>query len=388
MNEHRNNSPQKENQIVDCAARALREIHVPQGPPPEVLEAVLAAAATSANEGQKSFPKRRFRMSRIAKIAAAILIIAAVAATITLLTRTHGTVSIAWADVGAVVEKAQTICFRMTVDMGQATRYSCKTMYMEPGLMRQESENFIAIFDWANGHFLTLIPKSKSAHSSLVTALDNPYSKNWLDDLKKIVGHKRAQDIGTKEIAGRMARGWQVEQAGETVTVWADAKTAELIQVGFEDKQQRVVMSDFEFNKELDKSLFNLKPPDDYKYHTIVTMKASEPSIEDMAGLLRIWAKGSENKFPSNLNPWEFPQAAQKVDWTTEEADEATLEAMISRAFWFLFSNPVSKYVGAGVTLGDKDTVIFWHKPKGSDKYKVIYGDLNIKDVSPEDLPK
>ena len=45
-------------------------------------------------------------------------------------------------------------------------------------------------------------------------------------------------------------------------------------------------------------------------------------------------------------------------------------------------------YVGAGVKLGDADTAIFWYQPDGSPTYRVIYGDLHVEDVKPENLPK
>jgi len=45
-------------------------------------------------------------------------------------------------------------------------------------------------------------------------------------------------------------------------------------------------------------------------------------------------------------------------------------------------------YAGAGVKLGDAKTAIFWYQPQGSDTYRVIYGDLSVKDVVQEDLPK
>jgi len=45
-------------------------------------------------------------------------------------------------------------------------------------------------------------------------------------------------------------------------------------------------------------------------------------------------------------------------------------------------------YVGQGVKLGDAYTAILWFRPKGSEKYRVIYGDLSAKDVKPENLQK
>ncbi len=37
---------------------------------------------------------------------------------------------------------------------------------------------------------------------------------------------------------------------------------------------------------------------------------------------------------------------------------------------------------------GDAQTPIFWYQPSGSATYRAIYGDLSIKDVTPENLPK
>jgi len=45
-------------------------------------------------------------------------------------------------------------------------------------------------------------------------------------------------------------------------------------------------------------------------------------------------------------------------------------------------------YVGKGTTYGDHDTAVFWYKPKDSDNYRVIYADLSVKEVTPDQLPK
>ena len=38
--------------------------------------------------------------------------------------------------------------------------------------------------------------------------------------------------------------------------------------------------------------------------------------------------------------------------------------------------------------LGDTKTAIFWYKPRESDTYQVLYGDLRVeKDVADNDLP-
>jgi hypothetical protein len=48
-------------------------------------------------------------------------------------------------------------------------------------------------------------------------------------------------------------------------------------------------------------------------------------------------------------------------------------------------------YVGGGVKLGTPDRPVLWYKPTGSDTYRVIYADLSVEDMTPEDakrLPK
>jgi hypothetical protein len=45
-------------------------------------------------------------------------------------------------------------------------------------------------------------------------------------------------------------------------------------------------------------------------------------------------------------------------------------------------------YAGNGVKLGEADKAIFWYRPEGSETYRVIYGDLSVKDVAQENLPK
>ena len=46
------------------------------------------------------------------------------------------------------------------------------------------------------------------------------------------------------------------------------------------------------------------------------------------------------------------------------------------------------RYVGDGVQLGDGQTPVCWYKPKDSETYRVVYGDLSVKDVPAEDLPE
>jgi hypothetical protein len=45
-------------------------------------------------------------------------------------------------------------------------------------------------------------------------------------------------------------------------------------------------------------------------------------------------------------------------------------------------------YAGKGVKLGTPDRPIFWYKPTGSEKYRVIYADLSVKEASADEVKK
>jgi hypothetical protein len=45
-------------------------------------------------------------------------------------------------------------------------------------------------------------------------------------------------------------------------------------------------------------------------------------------------------------------------------------------------------YVGASVKFGDATRPVCWYKPIDAETYRVVYGDLSIRTVRAEDLPK
>jgi hypothetical protein len=63
----------------------------------------------------------------------------------------------------------------------------------------------------------------------------------------------------------------------------------------------------------------------------------------------------------------------------------------IGDGFSVIFQMPTNSdwhYAGKNVKLGDTDTAIFWYRPKGSEMYHIIYGNLSVNDIAPENLPK
>jgi hypothetical protein len=46
------------------------------------------------------------------------------------------------------------------------------------------------------------------------------------------------------------------------------------------------------------------------------------------------------------------------------------------------------RYVGRGVSFGDGEAAILCYRPPDSDSYRIIYGDLTVEEVAPDELPK
>ncbi len=67
--------------------------------------------------------------------------------------------------------------------------------------------------------------------------------------------------------------------------------------------------------------------------------------------------------------------------------DFKTVGQSMVKVIMLLASHGEARYAGKNVELGDAETAIFWYRPKDSETYKVIYGDLSIEDVAEEDLP-
>jgi hypothetical protein len=298
---------------------------------------------------------------------------------------------VALAEVRQSIEQAKTVCFELSCYRDGRSEGTAEVMFMEPGRMRSEWRGVVSIFDWNCGEILVLMTEQKLAHSSVVKDMENPYCRNWLGDLKAIMGSDAAEELGRQELLGREVKGWRTRQDGRVCTVWADAETGKLRQVEFEHGSNRMVMSQFVLDRELDESLFSMSPPEDYRLATEVEMSEADPSEQDILALLRVWASGNGGRFPDRLDSSQFGSAAAKADWRglgidSQEKSQAMREA-IFRAFYLLNNWELEwGYVGKGVESGQADQPVFWYRRVGAETYRVIYGDFSVGEVSPEQL--
>ena len=45
------------------------------------------------------------------------------------------------------------------------------------------------------------------------------------------------------------------------------------------------------------------------------------------------------------------------------------------------------RYLGKGVRLGSSDRIVLVYKLKSTEQYRAVFGDLTVRDVSPDELP-
>ena len=116
---------------------------------------------------------------------------------------------------------------------------------------------------------------------------------------------------------------------------------------------------------------------------------------QDLVEALRQWAESIlEGVFPKDFSSQAFmddmPKVRKRIAKDKKEGkDEGPWQMM--RGFMFYKNlKPENDwhYVGKDVKFGDGDAPVCWYRPTDSETYRVIYGDLSIKDVAPENLPE
>jgi hypothetical protein len=155
-------------------------------------------------------------------------------------------------------------------------------------------------------------------------------------------------------------------------------------------------MKNFEFDAAVDESLVSMNVPDGYALQE-TDLDLGNAAEEDFVESLRIWAEIiGDGTFPEAIGTQnamkQMPVLIQKLA-AMQVSEEKGTEFGMSFAKGMLFHQILEsqgqwKYNGAGVKLGDATTAIFWYQPAGSQTYRVIYGDLTVKDTAEKDLPK
>jgi outer membrane lipoprotein-sorting protein len=308
---------------------------------------------------------------------------------------------------------ARTATFKVTITGQNVPFQEYDSMFMEPCRLRYaQPEGGIVIIDLekGKGKFVTLLPQLKQAIVLEMTNLsEDPGTLNFFQEIRwrilkaQPLNDENVEFLGEQQVDGQKAIGYHIKKPGLDGTVWANSDTKMPVRVEVREEPMIITMSNIVFNVELDEALFSQEIPPDYSV-TAYRKDMSEPTEEDFIESFKIWAEYMDGNFPPKMDRSALDEfrKRQKEKMKDEKITEPSkvidgvvrLQQVIIdmvHGFPFVESLPADSdwhYVGKDVKFGDARTPIFWYRPKGSANYHVIYGDLSVKDVSPENLPK
>jgi hypothetical protein len=261
----------------------------------------------------------------------------------------------------------------------------------------------LAIIDLDNARSLRLDPLDKSAVYIDIQGPLQKAMKNYLGLVRDIVADMEnhpewpVQELGQRWIDSQRAVGFLLSGPKIKLTIWADAETAAPIRIELLMGQSQTIIKNIEFDVPVDESLVSMDIPDGYTLHE-KELDYTDFDEQDFIVILQHWAEHVlGGNFPDSVSAEDIlkvaPVLRQKIDQLNiSDEEKMQLGMAMGRGFMFFrqleFSSTDWHYVGKGVEFGDANTVVFLYRPKGSDTYRVIYGDLSVEDVTSENLPK
>ena len=176
------------------------------------------------------------------------------------------------------VMKARSARFDMQVSINGGSTLKTKGLFLAPNHYRQELENGdIIIYDSQALKIVSLHPKTKQAEVfnlfNITEEAKHRMQSNQFDMVRESLS-KAISDpdsnielLGKKKLDGRTVVGFRLKTKLQPMTVWADPQTKYPVRIEAtmpDPTQTKVVMTNYEFNVKLDKSLFSLVIPQGY----------------------------------------------------------------------------------------------------------------------------
>lgn len=259
----------------------------------------------------------------------------------------------------------------------------------------------VTILDLQAGRILALSEKDKTAQYISMKGL--PPIPNYLEHLKNIiVTLQKSSDfvldeLGEQEIAGRMLIGFHMTHPKIEITLWADPTTGLPVRIEQNEGQMRLICKNVQFDVPMEASLFSMDVPEGYTLQQETTLDLQGGTEEAfIEGLGFLAETVNEGRLPDGVAVEDYLKlapavAAQLESMDLSDEEKAAIGVKIQNMLLFIrFFQGEGKwyYRGQGLMLGEADKAIFWYRPRGSATYRVIYGDLRVEDVAPEDLPE
>jgi outer membrane lipoprotein-sorting protein len=332
--------------------------------------------------------------------AAAVIIIAAMIGINQFGGSIDGT-SIVWADVVRPILNAKTVSMDMVIGQGE------KQVVIHDDIMGSKILRTVAgqegagiIIDLEQMKMMTVDNHEKIVIYIELDGLGN--IPNYLEHLQTLITRLQdnpdfnVEDKGLQLFEGKNYIVFVATSDVDTITIWVDPETAAPIRIIQDTPNMKIACENMQFDIEFDKALFSMEVPDGYTtQNSGINFKDS--SEDGFIETLRIWAELiEEGQFPDSINLEDIVKIGPKFEKGLKReglTDEEQLEVATKFGQGFVFIRFYKgqgqwHYAGKGVKLGDAETPIFWYQPQDSNTWRVIYGDLSVKDAAPDNLPQ
>ena len=203
------------------------------------------------------------------------------------------------------------------------------------------------------------------------------------------------EELGQREVDGRMLDGFRVREADIVTAVWIDPASGRPVRVELEVPSapgMNVILSDFQLDVDLPDSFFSLEPPEGY---VPIEIQADVADIgeRDFTEFLRAWSQWTvDGTFPPMVAGPEIAKVVVEMaqGGKFKPGWDFSSQQVMYRGLAFISVLPAGtwRYAGQNVPFGDPATPIFWYQPKGSATWRIIYADLHVAEAKPESLPK
>jgi len=375
----------------------------------DVLEAVTQEKNERPRRGPESGGALIWRIimkSGTAKLAVAAAVVLAVILGLTLFTGSGA--GRAYAQAVDQLYKARTMTFSVVNKSGLESMPTVRTQiaFRAPGSMRiTNAEGFVTVARVTGEGMqgLNLMPIQKMyGEFALSNIPKNPNTGPYMSvETLRALPLQADVLLGQAEIDGRLLEGYRVQQDDTTTSVWLDPVTGELARAELKFSTapgMDMILTDFAFDVALPDSLFSMEPPADYTpFGPELQADATTMTEADLIAFLRLWSTWMVDRvFPPTINGPELGRITLQmvnegkfVGPVAPGYDADQQYQIMFRGMAFASGLPTNswRYAGQNVAFGDPDTPIFWYRPEGSATYRVIYADLSVADVAPEDIP-
>lgn len=393
-------------QMAD-ALKSVRRIHPDREQARQAVAKALAAIGREppGKPANLSVVKWLRRPTRLA--AAAVLLAVLLTGVLGLLSG-RAAAGATFAEVMRKVRQATTV--RYDVKIWERDRF-IGTIHesLAPGRFRQDYEDKIAIYDYAAGKLL-ICTKGEELIATLHVIGDGTQQNEIrvITELPESAG----KDLGFEELSGARAQVFEAAQNNQVTRLWVDPGTGLPLKVRVTTPapasdpnipQVVLVIENFEWNCAFPDSQFSLELPKGYLW---ASQRALSTTEQDLLAMLEPWAELNGQRFPDGVDQAalsrfafkDLEEAGKVHDFAVGKYGQMLLvpegrwkdlirTARVGRLFVMKMQEADWCYQGGGVELGDANTAICWWRQMEGPRYRVVYGDLSVKTVTPADLP-